>query len=301
VGMSVGNEANVDIVDCIQYMAACPFTKVIGLYIETIRRGREFINTARAVVPHKPIVAFYAGGTEAGKRASLSHTGAMAGPDRLYDGIFRQSGVIRAQSIEELFDFCWVLGGSPKPRGNKVIIQTHSGGPGVVAADASAREGLELPALSSKTCEALTPFIPHTGSIRNPIDLTFSRNQLDYFVNIPKILLEDKDMDGLLVYFLFLSETAVTFLGQMGVSENEISVKLEKRIEDQCKATVDLVQKYQKPIIGYSFRTRDDRLIKGLQDIGIPVLPSPTRAAKAMGALVKYVRLRDRLSEESAG
>ena len=112
----------------------------------------------------------------------------MAGPDELYNGVFRQSGVIRAQSIEELFDFCWALGGLPKPRGNRIIIQTHSGGPGVVAADACSREELELPALSSETQKNLAPFIPQTGSIRNPIDLTFSRNQMEYFVHIPKLL-----------------------------------------------------------------------------------------------------------------
>ncbi len=293
VGISVGNEANVDIVDCIQYMAACPFTKVIGLYIETIRRGREFMDTASEVVPHKPIVAFYAGGTEAGQRASLSHTGAMAGPEQLYDGVFRQSGVIRAQSIEELFDFCWVLGGAPKPRGNKVIIQTHSGGPGVVAADTSAREGLKLPALSPKTCKALAPFIPHTGSNRNPIDITFSRNLLDYFTKIPKVLLEAREADGLLMYFLFPTENAESFLGNMGIAENQISARFGKIIGDLCKTIVSLVQKYQKPIIGFSFRTRGDLFIKSLQDNGIPVLPSPTRAAKAMGALVMYVRIRD--------
>ena len=122
-GISVGNEANLDIVDCMSHLAACPHTRVIGLYIESIRRGREFIDVARTIVPHKPIVAFYVGGSEAGKRAGLSHTGALAGPDALYDGVFRQSGVIRAHSIPELFDYCWVLGTCPRPGGNRVIVQ----------------------------------------------------------------------------------------------------------------------------------------------------------------------------------
>jgi acetyl-CoA synthetase (ADP-forming) len=297
VGMSVGNEANVDIVDCMQYMAACPHTKVIALYIETIRRGRAFIEAARAIVPHKPIVAFYSGGTDAGKRASLSHTGAMAGPDELYNGVFRQSGVIRAQSIEELFDFCWALGGLPKPRGNRIIIQTHSGGPGVVAADACSREELELPALSSETQKNLAPFIPHTGSIRNPIDLTFSRNQMEYFVHIPKLLLEADETHGLLMYFLFPPEMPELFLSQQGIPMDEIPEKVRSIMSNLCEALVKLVDTYEKPLVGFSFRPRDDLLVKGLQDLGIPVLPSPTRAAKAMGALVRYVRFRDRLSE----
>ena len=106
-GISVGNEANLDIVDCMAHLADCPHTRVIGLYIETIRRGRKFIDAARSIVRRKPIVAFYVGGSEAGKRAGLSHTGALAGPDALYDGVFRQSGVIRAHSMSELFDDGW--------------------------------------------------------------------------------------------------------------------------------------------------------------------------------------------------
>ena len=296
VGMSVGNEANIDIVDCMQYMAACPNTKVIGLYIETIRRGRKFIEVARTIIPHKPIVAFYAGGSDAGKRASLSHTGAMAGPDQLYDGVFQQSGVIRVHTIEELFDFCWVLGGSPKPGGNKLVIQTHSGGPGVVAADASSREGLDLPILSSEIREKLASHIPQTGSIQNPIDVTFSRNQMAYFEDIPKVLLESKETDGLLMYFLFPPEMPEAFLRQEGIPENEIPKNIQKIMKDRCDAIADLVESYQKPIVGFSFRPRDDGLIKGLQNSGIPVLPSPSRAAKAMGALVRYVRFRDQLS-----
>ena len=139
-GISVGNEANIDIVDCLEYLGACPNTRVISLYIETIRRGREFIETARSIVPHKPIVAYYVGGSEGGKKATFSHTGALSGPDRLYDGIFRQSGVIRANSIEEMFDYCLCLGMCPKPGGYPDAFRRsrrggggclHPGGPGV--------------------------------------------------------------------------------------------------------------------------------------------------------------------------
>ncbi len=133
---SVGNEAVIDLVECMEYLGACPETKVIALYIEGIKRGRAFIETARSIVPHKPIVAFYVGGSEAGKKAGFSHTGSMAGPDRIYDGVFEQCGIIRGGSVTELFDFCWALGGLPRAKGNRVVIQTHSGGPGAAAADA---------------------------------------------------------------------------------------------------------------------------------------------------------------------
>ncbi len=180
-GISVGNEASIDIVDCLEYLAVCPHTRVIGLYIETIRRGREFIEVARTIVPCKPIVAFYVGGSEAGKRAGLSHTGALAGPDPLYEGVFRQSGVIRAHSIPELFDFCWVLGACPRPGGNRVIVQTHSGGPGAAAADASSRAGLELPQLSEQTLAKIAPMVPQTGSVNNPDRCDFFQKSPGFF------------------------------------------------------------------------------------------------------------------------
>ena len=294
-GISVGNEADIDIVDCLEYLAACPHTKVISLYIETIRRGRAFVEVARSITPHKPIVAFYVGGSEAGKKAGLSHTGALAGPDPLYDGAFLQSGVIRAYSIEELFDYCWVLAACPRPRGNRVIIQTHSGGPGAATADACGRADLQLPSLSPKTLDRLTSFIPRTGSLGNPVDLTFTKNPLDYFVNIPSILMEEENADGLLVYFLLPMRTVMRGLESMGIPKEQVEEQAGRLIREQCKAIPGLLSNHHKPFIGFSYRSRDDLFIKELQDRGVPVLPSPERAARAMKALVSYSRLRDRI------
>ncbi len=292
---SLGNEANVDIVDCIEYLGACPNTKVIGLYIESIRRGQEFIKIAREVSKTKPIIAFYAGGSETGKRACLSHTGSLSGPDRLYDGVFRQSGIIRARSIEELFDFCYAIGSSPLPESNRVIIQTHSGGPGAAAADACERSGLELPSLSPETLEKLAPFIPHTGNANNPIDITFTKSQSDFFKDIPTALLEEKEADGILVYFLTPPAMLRSALMTMGVSEDELEATAKEIVDQHSKLVASLAEKYQKPIIGFSFLTRDDHSIKCLQDRGIPVLLSPERAARAYGAMVEYKRLREKI------
>ena len=174
--LSVGNEANIDIVDCLEYLGACPHTKVITLYIEGITRGEKFIETARAITAHKPIVALYVGGSEAGKNAGRSHTGSLSGPNEIYDGVFKQCGIIRAQTLAELFDYALALGTLPRPGGNRVIIQTHSGGPGATAADACGRAGLTLPSLSRETVEKLKPLIPKTASTANPVDMTFSKN-----------------------------------------------------------------------------------------------------------------------------
>ena len=286
--ISVGNEADIDMVDCLEYLGSCPHTKVIALYIEAIRRGRQFIKVAREISQVKPIVAFYVGGSEAGKQASLSHTGALAGPDKLYGGVFAQSGVIRARSVEELFDYCWVLGSSPLPSGNKVVIQTHSGGPGAAAADACDRAGLMLPSLGSKTKEQLRQFVPHTGSIGNPVDLTFTKNPLDYFNEIPRTLLMDPSTDSLLIYFLVPTKTLFRSLEQFGVSKDRLEQEAQKIIDSQALAVSELQKSSGKPILGFSFRTRSEAFIKALQDKGIPVLHGPARAASALGALVKY-------------
>ncbi len=291
-GFSVGNEANVDIVDCLKHLGACPETKVIALYIEAIRRGREFIETARSIIPHKPIVAYYVGGSEAGRKAGFSHTGALSGSDRLYDGVFKQSGVIRAYSIEELYDYCQVLGSCPEAGGNNVIIQTHSGGPGAVAADACDRAGLALSKLSDDTRNKLTQFVPDTGSLNNPIDITYSKNPLNFFFDIPAILLEDKNTNGILIYFIMPEQSIDRTLEMLNVSEADRDEQAAELMNGIAANILNIMKKANKPIVGFSFQTEDNRFINSLQESGVPVLRSPTRAAKALGALVQYSRHR---------
>lgn len=299
-GISVGNEADVDIVDCMEYLAACPHTKVIGLYIETIRRGRAFIDMARSIVPHKPIVAYYVGGSEAGQQASFSHTAALAGPDELYDGVFRQSGIIRARSIPELFDFCWVLGACPRPVGNRVIIQTHSGGPGAAAADACSRAGVVLAKLSPQTRDKLSPLVPPTGSLNNPVDLTFSKNPLDYFTVIPDMLLEESNTDSLLAYFMAPGQSIRRAMEGMGIVSEQIPQLTEKLFDDQGKSLAALIAKHQKPLVGFTFQSHGELFVRKLLHHGVPVLPSPDRAARALAALVCYSRLVDKIKSNCA-
>ncbi len=292
---SVGNEAVLDMVDCLEYLGACPHTKVIALYVEGIRRGREFVEAARSIVPHKPIVALYVGGSETGRKAGFSHTGAMAGPDRLYDGIFRQSGIIRAQSLTELWDYCWVLGSLPLPAGRKVVIQTHSGGPGAAAADACGREGLELPALSPETLGKLASLVPHTGSINNPVDLTYTKDPTHFFHKIPDILLSDRNTDSLLVYFLVPPQTITRTLKQMGLSEEQIAEQSIKWQEAQAEAVASLGRTHGKPLIGYSWRSLGEAFNHGLLQRGVPVFPEPQRAARALAAMLQYTFLKEKV------
>jgi acetyl-CoA synthetase (ADP-forming) len=299
-GFSVGNEAMTDIVDCLEYLGQCPRTKVIALYIEGVRRGREFFRVAREVSKRKPIVAYYIGGSESGKRAALSHTGALAGPDSLYDGIFRQCGIIRAQSVEELFDTCCVLGSQPLPRGNGLAVLTHSGGPGAAAADSAERNGLKLTELSSDTREALSALVPHTASIGNPVDLTFNRTPSDYTEAMPRILLQDPDVDSLFMYLLIPIQRVAKALQAMGANPGKAAGMAADFINNQCAVVAELSTHYGKPVVGASFCTRDEPFVRELQDSGVPVLPSPERAIKALASLVQYARMREAIIKEDS-
>jgi acyl-CoA synthetase (NDP forming) len=242
-------------------------------------------------------VAFYAGGSEAGRRASLSHTGALAGPDPIYAGVFRQGGIVRAASITELFDFCGVLGLAPRPSSNRLIVQTHSGGPGAAAADACSRVGLVLPEISTKTLEKLVPLVPRTGSVTNPVDLTFAKNPLDYFAAIPDALLGETDADGLLIYLLTPRQSVKRTMESMGISEDQIPRLTEKLFDDQAQSLAALSAKYQKPLIGFTFQSPDDLSIQKMLAQGLPVFPSPERAARAMAALVNHARLVEKIRQ----
>jgi acetate---CoA ligase (ADP-forming) subunit alpha len=297
-GFSIGNEAMTDIVDCLEYLGECPNTKVIALYVESIKRGRDFCRVAREVSKKKPIVAYYVGGSEAGRKAALSHTGALAGPDQLYDGIFKQCGIIRASSIEELFDLCYVLGSQPVPRSNRITILTHSGGPGAAAADTAERWGLRLAQLSPETVQALSPHVPHTASVGNPVDLTFNRNPADYMQLLPRILLQDEGADMLFIYFLIPVQRVVQTLEATGMDSREASEVAAKFISDQCKSVAEIAGEFGKPLAGGSFCPRTEPFIRELQDLGVPVLPSPERAVKALACLAKYAAARRALLNE---
>ena len=285
---SVGNEADIDIVDCLEYLGACPRTRVIALYIEGIKRGRKFMETARAIVPDKPIVAVYVGGTEAGRRAGFSHTGAMAGPAELYEGAFRQCGILPARSIIEMFDFCRVLGLLPPAKGRGVVIQTHSGGPGAAAADSCSRAGLELPGLSEATLRRLAPFVPHTGSLHNPVDLTFTKNPADYYEAVPDAILSGENVHVLLMYLFLPLSTVRRAIEQMGLPEDRVEKETDRFIRDQADAVARVAERHGKPVVGYTLRDLREPLFRRLMELGVPVFSGPERAARAIGALAAY-------------
>ncbi len=169
--ISVGNKADVNENDVLEYLRADPKTKVILLYIEDIVDGRKFVDTVSKVTEEKPIIAVKAGVSPEGAKAASSHTGALAGSDEAYNAILKQSGVLRVESIIDLFDYARAFAKQPPPRGNRVAIITNGGGPGIMATDASVRYGLQISQFSETTKSKLRAGLQKEASVNNPIDL----------------------------------------------------------------------------------------------------------------------------------
>ncbi len=171
--ISFGNKADVSEVDLFYYLARDEATRVILVYLEEVRDGEALLRAARSVIREtgKPILAIKSGRTSAGASAAASHTGSLAGSDEVCDAVFRQAGIVRCSTIEDMFNRAIALAYQPRPRTNRVAIVTNAGGPGVMAADACADQGLELAGFSEQTAELLKDKLPATANLKNPVDV----------------------------------------------------------------------------------------------------------------------------------
>jgi len=199
--VSVGNKADVSGNDLLQYWEEDPGTDVILLYLESFGNPRRFARIARRVSRMKPIVAVKAGRTAAGKRAAGSHTAAMATSDVAVDALFRQTGVVRAETLDEMFDLGAILSSQPLPQGRRVAIVTNAGGPGILCADACEAGGLLVPELSQETKASLASFLPSSASVTNPVDMIASAGPDEYRRAIEKILAAS-EVDALIVIWI---------------------------------------------------------------------------------------------------
>jgi acyl-CoA synthetase (NDP forming) len=199
--VSVGNRADVSGNDLLQYWADDPKTSVILLYLESFGNPKKFGEIARRVGRSKPIVAVKAGRSMAGSRAAASHTGALASNDVVVDALFRQSGVIRTERLEEMFDVAALLSHQPVLRGGRVAILTNAGGPGILAADACEANGLQLPPLSDVTRAELRSFLPAAASVNNPVDMLASAPP-DHYRRALASILRDESVDSVIVILI---------------------------------------------------------------------------------------------------
>jgi acetyl coenzyme A synthetase (ADP forming)-like protein len=199
--VSIGNKADVSSNDLLEWWEDDPATDLVLLYLESFGNPRKFGRLARRVARRKPILALKAGTTGAGARAASSHTAALAGSEAAVDALFRQAGVLRARTLEELVDVSALLSTQPLPRGRRVAVVTNAGGLGILCADACEAAGLELPELADETRAALAEHLPAEASVANPVDLLGSATAATYEVALPP-LLADPHVDALIALFV---------------------------------------------------------------------------------------------------
>ncbi len=270
---SLGNKADVSEIDLLEAWGDDPGSRVILIYVEGLPDGQRFIEVARRVTRDKPVVAIKSGVTASGSRAVSSHTGSLAGSEAAYKAAFRQAGVIRATSMESLFDYARAFAYQPLLKGNRIGIVTNAGGPGILATDALERAGLEIPRLSRETVEVLTDYLPGAASVGNPVDV-LGDALADRYEQAIRMVLTDPNVDGLIV---IVTPQAMT------------------EIEQTAHALGRMAQESDKPVLGcFIGKARIEAGIDVLWQYGVPNYPFPERAAGALAAMSAYRRERER-------
>ncbi|MDO8123226.1 MAG: CoA-binding protein [Candidatus Hermodarchaeota archaeon] len=290
--ISTGNEAILTCTDYIKLLSTDPETRVIILYIEGFRDGPQFLNTAKQIVPHKPILLMKVGRTSAGQRAAASHTGAMAGDNTVFQGAMQQAGVILGKSLEDLFDWSMALAHQSLPKGPRVAILTNSGGPGVSFTDVCAEEGLTIPPLSDNVQQQLRAFLPPTAITDNPVDSTFTVN-MRLFAQCAEVLLTQPNIDALLIHGFFGPDLMEQFRHSPNIPQDVVKT-MQDEFGGAANRLINVLQRHRKPVLISSTQDRSDSGIRALQDAGIPVYPMPERAARTLGVMTRYTQRQHR-------
>jgi acetyltransferase len=272
--VSVGNKPDVSGNDLVQYWAEDERTGVILMYLENFGNPRKFTQLAREITRRKPIIAVKSGRSGAGARAASSHTGALAGTDTATDALLRQCGVLRADTVEEMFDLAMAFSRQPIPRGNRVAIVTNAGGPGIIIADACEAHGLVVTELSEETRATLAAHFPEEASLTNPVDMIASANPQSYRVAVEAVL-ADPNVDAVIA----------TFVPPLGIKQ-----------EDVAEAIVDVAAgQKEKPVLAVLMGR--EGLPQGLAELnaaGIPGYRFPESAVRALAAMYRQRRWIER-------
>lgn len=279
--MSIGNKALVDEVELLRYFAEDPQTKVIAMYVEQLENANSFIEMAKSIAQSenpKPIIILKSGRTSAGAAAIASHTGSLAGGDSAYQALFAQSGVIRANTIRELFEYIDIFSHNPLVPVSNVAIITNAGGPGVVATDEASTDELPLATISEKTQAQLREFLPAAANVKNPIDI-LGDAKADRYKQTLEILCNDSEIDSIMVLLTPQSTTEV---------------------EETAKAIVELRHQCTKPIV-VSFMGKEtvDNSIQLLERNGISTTTFPELGLRGLAAMKKFMEFNQQSSEAS--
>jgi len=273
-----GNKCDVNEVDLLNYLADDPDTKVISMHLEDIKDGHAFMEAARRAVIRKPVLILKPGRSQAGAKATASHTGSLAGHDQVYDGAFRQVGVIRVDSLQEFWEVPRVFASQPLPRSNRLGIVTASGGAGVLALDAAVGAGLEIASFTAATAEKLAKLSPRMA--RNPVDMgplmTISGNPFSVPEQVLPIVMADANVDC-------------------------VALMTDWVLMQGALPTMDtfhqLVQQSSKPATVFIYGSKQtirEELLRQLTAKGLATYLDLETSIKALGAAAAYSRMRAR-------
>ncbi len=273
--VSVGNKADVSVNDLLSYWADDPKTRVIVLYLESFGNTHKFVRLAPEVARKKPIVAVKSGRSAAGTRAASSHSAALASLDVGIDALFAQAGVIRTNTLEELFDVVALLSTQPSPKGPRVGVVTNAGGPGILLADACEAHGLALPSLSPSTLEALRRILPPQAGLSNPIDMIASASP-DQFEQAIALVGNDPLVDSVVTIYIPPLVTKPEEVAR-GIARGAAAIPKDKPI-----VTVFMSSKGAPPVLAEGARGK------------IPSFAFPENAALALSAALGHSRFQQR-------
>jgi acetyl coenzyme A synthetase (ADP forming)-like protein len=270
--VSVGNKADVSGNDLLQYWEDDPGTDLVLLYLESFGNPRKFSRIARRVSRRKPIVAVKSGRSAAGERAATSHTAAMASPDVAVDALFRQTGVVRVDTLDEMFDIALLMGSQPLPAGRGVAIVGNSGGPGILATDACEGAGLNVPELSESTQKALREVVDPNGAVANPVDLVASATP-EIYESALRLVLADDAVDAVVVI------CTPTF----AAPPNDVAAMLRRTSPER-----------DKPLVGCFLAAPEVPPLLTGEGTDVPAFTSPEPAVRALARAATYAEWRAR-------
>ena len=273
--VSVGNKADISGNDLLRYWETDDDTDVILLYLESFGNPKKFSEIARRVGRKKPIAVVKSGRSAAGARATSSHTGALiVASDVTVDALFRQAGVVRTDTLSELFDVASLLANQPPPRGSRVGIITNAGGPAILCADACEARGLEVPVLSDNSRARLRAFLPAGASVGNPVDMIASA-PAEHYRQAIEIVGTDENVDSLIVIF---------------------TPPLVTRADDVARSIIEAVQQIEtkKPVLSVFLSAQDSPKELRTEKLAIPSYSFPETAAIALARATRYAQWRER-------
>ncbi|MCA6213378.1 acetyl-CoA synthetase [Thermococcus sp. 101 C5] len=277
--ISVGNMSDVDFADLMEYLADDENSKAIALYIEGIKDGKRFMEVARKVSKKKPIIALKAGKSESGARAASSHTGSLAGSYAIYEAAFKQSGILVANTIDEMLSMARAFT-QPLPKGKRVAIMTNAGGPGVLTADEIDKRGLKLANLKEETMEKLRSFLPPMAAVKNPVDMIASARGEEYY-KTAKLLLEDDNVDMLIAICV-----VPTFAGMTPTEHAEGVIRAVKEVNNG------------KPVLAlFMAGYVSEKAKELLEKEGIPAYERPEDVGVAAYALAEFAKAKGVIKE----